>query len=690
MDQEYKIAESSLELLHNISQELLSNLELRPVLTRVLFLALNHVGGISGSIIVLDDNKKPVESAIVHTGQVYDKTTQQLRATLDHGLAGWVVQHQEPVLITDTSIDERWLRRRDDSPERTGPKAAVSAPLMAQGKLVGVMTLVHSTPGFFTEEHLSLVQAIADQAGIAALNARLYEESKRQARIMTALAESAAAINGALRLDEVLQRILDQISQALGVEAVSLALLDPVTNELEFRAASGLASQDILGTRLKIGQGIVGWVAKEARPVIVPKVRQDPNFYAEVDRRTGFETRAIAAAPILSQGEVIGVLEAFNPLEGSFTSDTMLVLTGIGSLAGTAIQNASLFESLQAAHQRYRDLFEYSIDPIFITNWHGLIRGANARAARVTGYDKDSLLEMSIDQLHEVDQAKIGEDLARLTPDRNLSYESLLITKGGREISVEVYARQVNIDGVQRLQWLFRDITERRNLEHLREDLTFMIYHDLRAPLSNVNYSLEALREILPENTEPSTQSIIDVAARSVGRIQRLTNSLLDIQRLESGQTVTNKAPMSMRELIEDSAEIVLPIAAAKKQGIHTDLPAGLPKVEADGEMIRRVLINLIENATKYNQRESEIHVGALQEGNQVHVWVQDQGPGIPPEDHQNIFNKYARLSSQSQGFGLGLAFCRLAVEAHGGKIWVESKPGEGAKFIFSLPVLKT
>ncbi len=233
-------------------------------------------------------------------------------------------------------------------------------------------------------------------------------------------------------------------------------------------------------------------------------------------------------------------------MEGSFNSDTMLVLTGIGSLAGTAIQNANLFESLQAAHQRYRDLFEYSIDPILITNWHGLIRGANARAARVTGYDKEALLEMDIDQLHEVDQEKIGEDLARLSPDNTLSYESLLLTNGGREIPVEVYARQVNIDNVLRLQWLFRDITERRNLEHLREDLTFMIYHDLRAPLSNVNYSLEALRQVLPENTEPSTQSIIDVAARSVGRIQRLTNSLLDIQKLESGQTVTNLAPAAI------------------------------------------------------------------------------------------------------------------------------------------------
>ncbi len=152
MENQTNLAESSLELLHNISQELMSNLELRPVLTRVLFLALNHVGGISGSIIVLDDNDKPVESAIVHTGQVYDRTTQQLRATLDHGLAGWVVEHGEAVLVADTTTDERWLRRRDDSPSRTGAKAAVCAPLVAKEKLVGVMTLVHSTPGFFNRE----------------------------------------------------------------------------------------------------------------------------------------------------------------------------------------------------------------------------------------------------------------------------------------------------------------------------------------------------------------------------------------------------------------------------------------------------------------------------------------------------------------------------------------------------------
>ncbi len=481
-------------------------------------------------------------------------------------------------------------------------------------------------------------------------------------------------------------RILEQISQALRVEAVSLALLDPVSNDLEFRAATGLAAQDVIGTKLEVGQGIAGWVAKEGRPVIVPKVRQDPNFYAEVDRRTGFETRAVASAPIISQGKVIGVVEAFNPLDGTFNDDTLLVLTGIGSLAGTAIQNANLFESLEAAHQRYRDLFENSIDPIVITNWHGQIRGANARAARVTGFDKESLMTMSIDQLHEVNSEKIGEDLAGLAPDKNLSYESKLCTKGGQEIPVEVHARQVNIDEVHRLQWLFRDITARKNLEHLREDLTFMIYHDLRAPLANVNYSLEALGGMLPEDVDPAAISIIEVASRSTGRIQRLTSSLLDIQKLEAGQALAKLAPTKLDDLIQEAVEIVRPIAEGKKQSIEVKLQDNPPLVHVDAEMIRRVLINLIENAVKFNAKEGVITIEGAATESKTLISIQDQGPGIAPEDHQDIFNKYARLSSQAQGFGLGLAFCRLAIEAHGGKIWVESAPNEGARFLFNLP----
>ncbi len=677
---------SHLELLYHVSRELASALELRKVLTRILFLALDTVGGGSGSIVVLDENGNIIESAIIHTGQVFNRTTGRLRPTLQRGLAGWVKDNQKPALIPDTSKDERWLRRPDDAPDRSGAKSAVSAPLLVRDQQVGVMTLVHPNPGYYTEEHLALVQAIADQAGIAVLNARLYEESQRQARIMSALAECAAVINASLRLEDVFQRILEQISLALRVEAVSIALLDEQTGTLEYRAAIGAAAQEVIGLRLQLGQGVAGQVAQTGRPVIVPKVRQDPQFYPEVDRRSGFETRAIACAPILSQGQVIGVLEAINPNEGPFDADAMLVLTGIGSLAGTAIQHAHLFERLQAAHQRYRDLFEESIDPIVITNWQGRIRGANRRAAQMTGFDKDQLLQMAIGDLHQPDGARLGPGFANLNTMDTLTYESGVRTRAGKEIPVEVHVRRTDTEGVSRLQWLFRDISERKHLDQLREDLTAMVYHDLRSPLSNVMYSLEALESLIAPEVDSSVRSVLDVARRSVDRIQRLTSSLLDIQSLEAGQPLAKKEPANLSSLISEAVEIVRPIAEGRAQEVHVRMEPDLPMIAINADMIRRVLINLLENAIKFNPEAGKILVGASKEVGQVKIWVQDQGPGIPPDEQKRIFDKFARLRSQAQGFGLGLAFGRLAVEAHGGKIWVGSQPGEGARFVFTLP----
>ncbi len=162
---------SPLELLYNVSRELASALDLRTVLQRILFQSLKYVGGERGSIVVLDDNGKAVDSAIVYGRKVHDHTTQQLRDTVERGLAGWVVRNRQPAWVPDTSRDERWLRRPDDAADQSGAKSAMCVPLLARERLVGVLTLVHPTRGY-NQDHFNLMQAIADQAGIAVLNAR--------------------------------------------------------------------------------------------------------------------------------------------------------------------------------------------------------------------------------------------------------------------------------------------------------------------------------------------------------------------------------------------------------------------------------------------------------------------------------------------------------------------------------------
>lgn len=682
---------TNLELLYNVSRELAAALDVRTVLERVLFLSMENVRASRGSILVLDDNSQPVESAIIIGDKVHDQTTQQLRIAFERGLAGWVSRNRQAVLVPDTSRDERWLRRPDDAEDHSGAKSAVSAPILVRDQLIGVMTLVNPSPGYFTEDHLALVQAIADQAGIAVLNARLYAESQRQARVMTALADSAAFITGSIKLDDVLQRILEQISQALRVQSVTLALIDPRTQELVFHASTDKKSHGVVGMRLPWGQGVAGWVAKEGRGAIVNDVNNDPRFYPVIDQTIGFKTRAIACAPIRSRGEVIGVLEALNPLDGMFDPDALFVLTGIGSLAGTAIRHAQLFERLEAAHERYRELFEDSIDPILITDWEGNILEANRQVGRITGIEDEVLKNMNINNLHVVDQDIVGAQFQKLSPGRACSYETNLITPSGHEVPVQVHTREVFIDNVSHLQWILRDITEKINLDNLRNDLISMIYHDLRSPLANIVSSLDVMAAMLPADSDPSYKSLLEIAIRSTERIQRLTNSLLDLRRLEAGQEIGNRQPITPLALAREALDAVDPIAKNKSQEILVDIPPELPEVSVDADMIRRVLINLLENAVNYTPQGSKIYLNAQESENGIRFFVQDNGPGIPPAEHERVFDKFSRLQTKNgpKGLGLGLAYCRLAVESHNGKIWIESVPGSGACFKFDLPIVR-
>ena len=686
LSQDQDRTKALLELLYHVSREVATALDLRTVLQRVLYEAIQNVGGERCSIVVLDDAGKAMDATIVYGKQVHEHTTQQMRDTMERGLAGWVIRNRKGVYVPDTSRDDRWLMRPDDAVDRTGAKSAICVPLTVRDKIVGVLTLVHSKPNSFMAEQLDLMQAIADQAAVAVLNARLYTESQRQARVMTALAEGAAAMNTSLREEDVYQRILIQTMQALQVETGALGMIEG--DQIVFRAAGGSDAGNIIGHRVAVGDGIVGAAARDGRGVVVPDVRLDKK-YSEADRFGGVEMRSLLVAPIQAQGRVIGVLEAVNPLSKSFDPDALLVMTGIGGLAGTTIQNAQLFERLQAAHQRYRELFEDSIDPMLITDWEGRIVEANRQAVLISGYSSDELHVQTIDQLHEVNWNKTGLEFETLRADRVVSYESAMHKRDETTMHVEVHARRVEFDEADSIQWILRDITERRKLDELREDLTAMIYHDLRSPLGNIVSSLDVISTMVPEQDKEMVLSILKIAENSTDRIQRLVSSLLDVNKLESGQPIADKSAVDPLPLITKAVGDVEPVAKGRRQTLTTDLPDALPSIWVDEDMARRVLINLMENSSKFTPVEGKLEMGARQEGEWVHLWVKDNGPGIPTADQERVFDKFTRLhgSNKTGGLGIGLAFCRLAVVGHGGKIWVESESGKGATFHFTFPV---
>jgi PAS domain S-box-containing protein len=360
-------------------------------------------------------------------------------------------------------------------------------------------------------------------------------------------------------------------------------------------------------------------------------------------------------------------------------------------LAGTAITHAQLFADTQAAHERYAGLFNDSIDPIIITDLMGQVTEANHRAASFLGRTLDDLMERVIFTLHSPASDNLPDDLSRIHVGETISYDGQVTHRDGHRMPVEVHVKRIDIDRQPFLQWILRDISERMALDELRADLTSMIFHDLRSPLGNVMSSLEMLQASVPEDDE-TVQSVLSIAMRSSRRLSRLVESLLDLGQLEAGQAVLHKERASLGAVITEAVEEVHPVAEAKGHTLRFQLARNLPDIEFDVEMVRRVVINLLENAVKYTHSGGAITVSAASNDDKdmVSVSVSDTGPGISPRDQRAIFEKFARIhrDGRPKGLGLGLAFCRLAIEAHEGSIWVESEEGKGSTFTFTLPLV--
>lgn len=227
-------------------------------------------------------------------------------------------------------------------------------------------------------------------------------------------------------------------------------------------------------------------------------------------------------------------------------------------------------------------------------------------------------------------------------------------------------------------------------LERLRKETTDLIIHDLRNPLNAINLSLNTLSLVLPENFPQANRQLLEVAKLSVDHMKQLVDSLLGVSRIESGEEEFVFAQTDLAALIQGVAGR-FSILGTKKISLWQQYEPALPPVTMDADKIARVLVNLLDNALRYTPENGSLTIEARRIGAQVQVSVSDSGPGIPADQRERIFTRFAQINLDNpsrRGFGLGLAYCRLAIEAHGGRIWVEDGPGgKGSCFIFTLPV---
>ena len=264
---------------------------------------------------------------------------------------------------------------------------------------------------------------------------------------------------------------------------------------------------------------------------------------------------------------------------------------------------------------------------------------------------------------------------------------------------IEVVARIRSLVRAKReraaLEKAYGDI---KKAESLRDTLVEMLVHDLRTPLTTILASLDLLQTGKTGILDPMQQEIADICMRGGRHLLSLVNELLDIGKLESGEMTLHREEIGVADLVQDAIDQVASQGQRSGVGIKTQIAPDLPTLRADEDLLRRILINLLGNAVKFTRRKTQVQLGVrFQNASESHPQsrllfeVQDEGEGISPADQARIFHKFGQVENRRSGrrnsTGLGLTFCKLAVEAHGGEIWVESSVGDGSTFSFSIPL---
>jgi PAS domain S-box-containing protein len=237
------------------------------------------------------------------------------------------------------------------------------------------------------------------------------------------------------------------------------------------------------------------------------------------------------------------------------------------------------------------------------------------------------------------------------------------------------------------------DITKQKELDALKSKFVSNVSHELRTPLVAIDKSISLLLSKAAGSVSESQEEFLSIAKRNLTRLSTLINDLLDMSKLEAGKMRVNFEPSSMEEIINESVSGFNSWAESKSIAMIKKIQQSLPTVKADPQRIIQILNNLIGNAIKFTPNKGQIIVEAGLKDDKIKVVVQDTGPGIPKDDLDKIFDKFFQVSERSTGdvggTGLGLSIAKEIVELHGGQIWAESDKGQGARFIFTLPLNK-
>ena len=360
-------------------------------------------------------------------------------------------------------------------------------------------------------------------------------------------------------------------------------------------------------------------------------------------------------------------------------------------LRGEAAERILARQAAERLARQNELILNAAAEGIYGIDAHGYTTFVNPAAAAMLGYAADDLPGRPYEATL-LSRAN-GEDPVRAAllsgQPRTVTDAAFRRANGGRfpvEFTCTPIVEENHIAGAV---ITFRDVTERREVDRMKDEFISVVSHELRTPLTAIRGSLGLLAAGKAGGIPERGQRMLDIAVQNTDRLIRLINDILDIERIESGKVAMEPGPVNAAELAQGAVEVMLQMA--ERAGVELYVWAEPLHLVADSDRILQVLTNLISNAIKFSPQETQVQVTVEPDAGNAVFRVIDQGRGIPHDRLESIFERFQQVDSsdsrQKGGTGLGLAICRSIVGQHGGRIWAESEPGQGSTFIFTLPL---
>ncbi|HEX2922635.1 MAG TPA: ATP-binding protein, partial [Chloroflexota bacterium] len=524
---------------------------------------------------------------------------------------------------------------------------------------------------------------------LAAQNLQITNQAER----ITRLQRIAVRLSESLSPQEVLDQVVGAASELTGSALASALLLDEAGEFFSVAAAVGLDDDKRASLRLGRSESLAGRAIAERQSLFIADVRETPQVRFP-QLAGGRAVGSIIVAPMIFHGEALGVIEVYWAGTRSFSSSDMEMMSALGSAAAVAVYNSRLFDAIVRQRRLLDGILAGIPEAVLVVDGEGRVTMSNEPAHEMFGVEGADLLSRDghRGEGEDSDRGTVWEVAREALAGRELLEQEIHYRNSvsGREGYAQASAAPVLLQGdVRRAVVVATDISRLKAIERAKDEFFSVASHELKSPLTSVKGYAQLLEKYLAsgagqETLSKMTRTIVEQSDRVVQQVNRL----LDLSRAQVAPIVMKPERMDLAELVK----VQLSAAQVKTEShqLVADLDGDLTG-KWDRSYLEQVLTNLLDNAVRYSPGGGEVRVAARRSYGVVRLSVSDHGIGIPPELQEKVFERHFRTQDAKQvrvdGMGIGLYLVRQIVEAHSGKVWVESVPGQGSTFIVELPV---